>query len=226
VSPVTIYPVTGIPEVARGDDVAQLITDATSDLRDRDVVVVAHKIVSKAEDRVVESADRLLQARAEAAGILRSTPDMIIAETRHGYVCANAGVDASNVEDGHVVLLPLDPDLSARRIRTRLERGTGAQLAVIISDTFGRPWRLGQTNVAIGVAGMDAFVDYRGSRDHTGRELVATSICIADELAGAAEMVMGKAARIPAAIVRGAEVTFGRGAASSIVRPLEDDLFR
>jgi coenzyme F420-0:L-glutamate ligase/coenzyme F420-1:gamma-L-glutamate ligase len=158
--------------------------------------------------------------------ILRSTPDMIIAETRHGYVCANAGVDASNVEANHVVLLPLDPDLSARRIRARLEHLTGFQPAVIISDTFGRPWRLGQTNVAIGVAGMEPFMDYRGDLDHTDRELVATRICIADELAGAAEMVMGKSSRIPVAIVRGAEVTMGRCSASSIVRPLEDDLFR
>jgi coenzyme F420-0:L-glutamate ligase / coenzyme F420-1:gamma-L-glutamate ligase len=226
VNPITIYPVTGIPEVASGDDIAALIAEATADVADGDVVVIAHKIVSKAEGRVVASEDRLVEARAEAARILRSTRDMIIAETRHGYVCANAGVDASNVDRGQVVLLPLDPDLSARRIRTRLERLTGAQLAVIISDTFGRPWRLGQTNVAIGVAGIDPFVDYRGTLDHTGGELVATLICIADELAGAAEMVMGKAERIPVAIVRGAAVTVGRGAASSIVRPIEDDLFR
>jgi coenzyme F420-0:L-glutamate ligase/coenzyme F420-1:gamma-L-glutamate ligase len=226
VSPITIHPVTGIPEVASGDDIAALIADATADVVDGDVVVLAHKIVSKAEGRVVASGDRLVEARAEAARILRSTPDMIIAETRHGFVCANAGVDASNVDSGQVVLLPLDPDLSARRIRTRLERLTGAQLAVIISDTFGRPWRLGQTNVAIGVAGMDPFVDYRGALDHTGGELVATRICIADELAGAAEMVMGKAERIPVAIVRGAAVTGGRGAAASIVRPVDEDLFR
>ena len=225
-SPITIYPVVGIPEVEVGDDVAALIVDATSDVRDGDVIVIAHKIVSKAEGRVVPSSDRLVEARAESVMILRSTPDMIIAETRHGYVCANAGVDASNVKANHVVLLPLDPDLSARRIRARLEHLTGFQPAVIISDTFGRPWRLGQTNVAIGVAGMEPFMDYRGDLDHTDRELVATRICIADELAGAAEMVMGKSSRIPVAIVRGAEVTMGRGSASSIVRPLEDDLFR
>jgi coenzyme F420-0:L-glutamate ligase / coenzyme F420-1:gamma-L-glutamate ligase len=226
VSPVTIYPVTGIPEVGEGDDVAALVAAAAPDLLDGDVVVIAHKIVSKAEGRVVASTDRLVEARREAVGVLRSTADMIIAETRHGFVCANAGVDESNVAGNHVVLLPLDPDLSARRIRARLGHLTEADAAVIISDTFGRPWRLGQTNVAIGVAGMDPFVDYRGSLDHTGKELVATRLCIADELAGAAEMVMGKASRIPAAIVRGVEANFGRGAASSIVRPLEDDLFR
>jgi coenzyme F420-0:L-glutamate ligase / coenzyme F420-1:gamma-L-glutamate ligase len=226
VSPITIYPVTGIPEVGHGDDVAALIVDATSDVRDEDVIVIAHKIVSKAEGRVVASDDRLVAAHAESARVLRSTTDMIIAETRHGFVCANAGVDSSNVERNHVVLLPLDPDLSARRIRARLKHLTGSEPAVIISDTFGRPWRLGQTNVAIGVSGMDPFVDYRGALDHADRELVATRICIADELAGAAEMVMGKSLRIPVAIVRGAEVATGRGSASSIVRPLEDDLFR
>lgn len=225
-NPITIYPVTGIPDVEAGDDVAALIAAAAPDVLNGDVLVIAHKIVSKAEGRVVSATDRLVEARREAAGILRSTADMIIAETHHGFVCANAGVDASNIEEDRVVLLPLDPDLSARRIRARLGTLTGAETAVIISDTFGRPWRLGQTNVAIGVAGMDPFVDYRGSVDHTGKELVATRVCIADELAGAAEMVMGKASRIPVAIVRGLQVTGGRGAATSIVRPFKEDLFR
>lgn len=225
-SSITIYPVTGIEEVREGDDVAAHLAAAAPDLVDGDVVVVAHKIVSKAEGRVVASTDRRIEARSEAVRILRSSADMIIAETRHGFVCANAGVDASNVAGGHVVLLPLDPDLSARRIRARLERVTGAKIAVIISDTFGRPWRVGQTNVAIGVAGIEPFVDYRGSVDDDGNELVATHICIVDELAAAAEMVMGKAARIPAAIVRGVQAAFGPGAASSIVRPSDQDLFR
>jgi coenzyme F420-0:L-glutamate ligase/coenzyme F420-1:gamma-L-glutamate ligase len=226
VSSITIFPITGIPEVQPGDDIAALIVEASPELQDRDVVVVTHKIVSKAEGRVVTSTDRLEEARRESVSILRATADMIIGETRHGFVCANAGVDESNVEADHVVLLPLDPDLSARRLRTRLGNMTGENLAVIISDTFGRPWRLGQTNVAIGVAGIEPFVDYRGSLDGSGRELVATNICIADELAGAAEMVMGKAERIAAAIVRGSRAVFGRGAATSIVRPLEEDLFR
>lgn len=136
------------------------------------------------------------------------------------------GVDVPNVEGDQVVLLPLDPDLSARRLRARFLHLTGADVAVVISDTFGRAWRLGQTNVAIGVAGIDAFLDYRGGRDGQGRELVATHICVADELAGAAELVMQKTTGICAVIVRGAPVLFGRGSAASIVRPPEDDLFR
>jgi coenzyme F420-0:L-glutamate ligase/coenzyme F420-1:gamma-L-glutamate ligase len=152
--------------------------------------------------------------------------DMVIAETNHGLVCANAGVDASNVEGDNVVVLPRDPDASARRLRSRLLRLTGADVAVIVSDTFGRAWRLGQTNVAIGVAGMDPFVDHRGSTDTQGRVLDATRICVADEIAGAAEMVMGKADGICAAIVRGARIDRGRGAATDIVRPPSEDLFR
>ena len=151
---------------------------------------------------------------------------MVIAETRHGFVCANAGVDASNVEGDNIVLLPRDPDLSARRLRARLEHITDARLAVIVSDTFGRAWRLGQTNVAIGVAGMEPFVDHRGGEDAQGRTLSATLICVADELAGAAEIVMGKADRVCAARVRGARFSPGRGAATDIVRAPQDDLFR
>ncbi|MGH2786484.1 MAG: coenzyme F420-0:L-glutamate ligase [Actinomycetota bacterium] len=223
---ITISPVVGIPEVVEGDDVAALVAEAAPQLAGEDVVVIAHKIVSKAEGRVIPSTDKRVEALREAVRVLRSTPDMIIAETRHGFVCANAGVDTSNIAGERVVLLPLDPDLSARRIKARLLHLTGADVAVIISDTFGRPWRLGQTNVAIGVAGMEPFVDYRGSVDGAGRELGATRICVADELAGAAELVMAKAAGIPAAIVRGATVSRGRGAAGDIVRPPEEDLFR
>jgi coenzyme F420-0:L-glutamate ligase/coenzyme F420-1:gamma-L-glutamate ligase len=141
-------------------------------------------------------------------------------------VCANAGVDASNVAEDGVVLLPLDPDGSARRLRARIERLTGRTLAVIVSDTFGRAWRAGQTNVAIGVAGINPFVDYRGTTDSQGRELTATLICSADELAGAAELVMRKTTGICAAVVRGARVTFGRGSARAIVRPPAEDMFR
>jgi coenzyme F420-0:L-glutamate ligase/coenzyme F420-1:gamma-L-glutamate ligase len=151
---------------------------------------------------------------------------MVIAETRHGLVCANAGVDASNVEGGMICLLPVDPDASARRLRSRVGHLCGADVAVIISDTFGRAWRLGQTDVAIGVAGIEPFVDYRGETDRAGRPLTATRIAIADELAGAAEMVMGKTTGICAAIVRGAPVRWGRGAAAEIVRSPGDDLFR
>lgn len=225
-SEVTIVPVTRIPEVTPGTDLAALIVAGGVELRDGDVVVVAQKIVSKAEDRVVPGSDRRSAARDESVRILRQSGDMIISETRHGFVCANAGVDASNVEGDHVLLLPLDPDLSARRIRAALKHLTGADVAVIVADTFGRAWRIGQTNVAIGVAGMDAFTDYRGTRDSQGRDLTATRICTADELAGAAELVMGKANGVPVAVVRGASITPGRGSARDIVRPAGDDLFR
>jgi coenzyme F420-0:L-glutamate ligase / coenzyme F420-1:gamma-L-glutamate ligase len=222
---VEILAVEGIGEVRRGDDIAEQVV-RSAQLGDGDVLVIAHKIVSKAEGRVVRATDRRDAAAAESVRVLRRSGDMVISETRHGLVCANAGVDASNVEHDHVVLLPLDPDLSARRIRSRIEHLTGKDVGVIVSDTFGRAWRLGQTNVAIGVAGIDPFIDYRGTRDDFGVELTATRICIADELAAAAEMVMGKAERIPAAIVRGAPTRSGRGAGSEIVRPPAEDLFR
>jgi coenzyme F420-0:L-glutamate ligase/coenzyme F420-1:gamma-L-glutamate ligase len=151
---------------------------------------------------------------------------MVISETRHGFVCANAGVDSSNVEGDSVVLLPVDPDLSARRIKASVAHLTGADVAVIITDTFGRAWRVGQTDVAIGVAGLAPFADYRGTTDTQGRALYATRICVADELAGAGELVMGKAEGICAAIVRGFEWEPTRAAATDIVRPPSDDLFR
>lgn len=225
---IQIRPVVGIPEVQPGDDVAHHIFDATRTdlLRDGDVVVIAHKIVSKAEGRAVPGADRRTAALKESMRVLRRSGEMLISETRHGLVCANAGVDASNVPGDNVLLLPLDPDLSARRIRARLEHLVNVTLGVVIADTFGRAWRLGQTNVAIGVAGILPFVDYRSTTDDFGRALSATRICIADELAGAAEMVMGKTERVPAAVIRGARVEFGRATAAEIVRPPGEDLFR
>jgi len=228
VTELRITPVTGVPEVRSGDDVAELIARALGEdaLRDGDVVVIAHKVVSKAEGRVVPAASRVQVALGEARRVLRRVGDMVIAETRHGLVCANAGVDASNVEGDNVVALPRDPDASARRVRSRLKRLTGVDVAVIVSDTFGRAWRLGQTDVAIGVAGMDAFLDHRGPPAMQGRVLNATRICVADEIAGAAEIVMGKADGICAAIVRGARINRGRGAATDIVRPPQEDLFR
>lgn len=225
---VEIRPVEGLPEVEAGDDVARLIYDATRPHPpgDGDVIVIAHKIVSKAEGRVVAAADRRRTSLTESVRVLRRSGDMVISETRHGFVCANAGVDASNVDGGRVVLLPLDPDLSARRIRLRLGNLLGIDLGIVISDTFGRPWRLGQTNVAIGTAGIEPFLDYRGMTDDFGAALIATRICVADELAAAAELVMGKTQRIPAAVVSGVLVGFGRGSAADIVRPPSEDLFR
>ncbi|MDP9069404.1 MAG: coenzyme F420-0:L-glutamate ligase [Actinomycetota bacterium] len=226
---VRIIPVTGIPEVAAGDDLALLIQQAVAEqpLQDRDVVVVTQKVVSKSEGRTAPAGTKAEAVVAESRRILRRTAGgMVISETHHGFICANAGVDESNVPDGSMVLLPVDPDASARRIRARLEHLTGRQLAVIISDTFGRAWRIGQTDTAIGVAGIEAFNDYRGHTDTQGRELQATRIAVADELAGAAELVMGKSLGVCAAIVRGATVTFGRGAARDLVRPPGQDLFR
>jgi len=225
---IRIIGVRGIPEIGEGDDIATLIVEGSGEgaIHSDDIIVVAHKAVSKAEGRVVPGSDRRGAALAESARILRRQGEMVISETRHGFVCANAGVDASNVEGDNVVLLPLDPDLSARRLRARLHHISGVNVGIIISDTFGRAWRIGQTNVAIGVAGLLPFVDYRGTTDAQGRDLSATLICIADEIAGAAEMVMGKTTGVCAAIVRGAPARAGRGAATEIVRPPRGDLFR
>ena len=225
---IRVLPVRGIPEVAQNDDLGRLIVRAYpgDEVVDGDVVVVAHKAISKAEGRVVQATDRPAVAEGESTRLLRRSGDMVISETRHGFVCANAGVDASNVEAGMLALLPLDPDLSARRIRARISHLTGVDVAVVVSDTFGRAWRLGQTNVAIGVAGIDPFTDYRGTVDTFGNELNATRICTADELAGAAELVMAKATGVCAAVVRGAPVIPAAGSARSIVRPAVEDLFR
>ena len=226
---IRIIPIAGVPEVVTGDDVALLVTTAAGDgtFQDGDIIVITQKVVSKAEGRVVPTSDRDASIASESARIVRRTASgMVIAETKHGFVCANAGVDASNVDGDHIVLLPVDPDASARRIRARIKHLTGVDVAVVISDTFGRAWRLGQTDVAIGVAGIEPFVDYRGQFDAQGREMTATRIAVADEIAGAAEMVMGKVDKVCAAIVRGANVRWGRGAAVEIVRPPQDDLFR
>ncbi|HLI15050.1 MAG TPA: coenzyme F420-0:L-glutamate ligase [Acidimicrobiales bacterium] len=228
----TLLPVTGIGEVRRGDRLGALVARAVA-LHDGDVVVVTQKAVSKAEGRVVpiDESDpdaRLALVAAESVRLLRRRGDLVIAETRHGFVCANAGVDLSNVEAGHAVLLPLDPDRSARRIRAEIRRASGAEVAVIVSDTFGRPWRRGLTDVAIGCAGIAAVVDLRGTPDAYGRELRATEVCVADELAGAAELVMGKAAGVPAAVVRGVDPSLLRPGSvrAEVVRSASEDLFR
>jgi len=232
----TIIPVGGVPEVRPGDELAVLIQDAAEEqgtpLVDRDCVVVTQKVVSKAEGRLValDADDRDARRRlvdAESVRVLRRRGDLIISETPHGFVCANAGVDLSNVEDGVAALLPLDADRSARHIRDALRARAGVDAAVIVSDTFGRAWRHGLTDVAIGVAGVAAVVDLRGETDGLGRELQVTEVAVADEIAGAAELVMGKAARIAAAIVRGLDPSWQRdGSARELVRAPRDDLFR
>ena len=220
-----------------GDDLAELLAQAihaTNWLPQRsDVLVVTQKIVSKAEGRLVEiDPDDPLAHKAlvhdESVRILRRRGELLMTETRHGFVCANAGVDLSNVERGWAALLPVDPDRSARRIRDGLRARLGVEVGVIVSDTFGRTWRRGVTDVAIGTAGVAGVIDLRGTTDALGRELAVTEVCVADELAGAAELVMGKAAAVPVAIVRGVDPTWLRDGSvrSEIVRPYQEDLFR
>jgi coenzyme F420-0:L-glutamate ligase/coenzyme F420-1:gamma-L-glutamate ligase len=229
-----VLPVKGIGEVARGDDLAGVILTAVEsggmELRDRDVLVVTHKIVSKAEGAVVSGIDTEAAYREiveqQAVSIIRRRGDLIIAETSHGFVCANAGVDRSNTDAGTVVLLPEDPDRSAHKLRTRLERATGLTIGLIITDTFGRAWRRGVVDFAIGISGVPAIVDYRGKPDMQGRTMEVTEIGVADEIAAAADLVMGKADGIPVAIVRGLVFDEAGGRGADLVRPAEEDLFR
>ncbi len=228
----TVFGIAGLGEVRPGDDLAALIAGAV-DLRDRDVVVVTQKVVSKAEGQLVTVAHGDTEGRrrlveSESVRILRRRGELVIAETPHGFVCANAGVDFSNVPEGQAALLPRDPDRSARRIRAGIRAACGRVVGVVVSDTFGRPWRRGLTDVAIGCAGVLAVLDLRGSSDAVGRELQVTEVAIVDELAAAAELVMGKDRGIPAAIIRGAqEDWFGDGRVGrDLLRPAADDLFR
>jgi coenzyme F420-0:L-glutamate ligase/coenzyme F420-1:gamma-L-glutamate ligase len=239
---IAIIPVEGLPEIREGDDLAGLIA-ARAELENGDVLVVAQKAVSKAEGRIVRLAEvepsaearrlagdedprRLEVILRESKRIVRTRPPLVIAETRHGFVCASAGVDSSNApEPGTVVLLPEDPDASAARIRERLRELAGTEVGVVVSDSFGRPWRHGTTDVAIGLAGVRPLLDLKGVRDAAGYELHATVIAVADELAAAAELALGKTAGIPAALVRGYDAT-GEGCAHELVMPEERDLFR
>jgi coenzyme F420-0:L-glutamate ligase / coenzyme F420-1:gamma-L-glutamate ligase len=234
--------VKGLPEIEPGADLARLIADATS-LEDGDVVVVAQKVVSKAEGRIVRLADvepsdraraiaaggdarRIEVVLGESARIVRLRPPLVISQTRHGFVCASAGVDASNAPGPDtLVLLPVDPDASAAALRGSLRELTGRDVAVIVSDSFGRAWRQGTTDVAVGCAGLTPLVDLGGHRDRAGYDLHATVIAVADEIAGAAQLVMGKLDGIPVAVVRGLDVS-GEGTAADVVMPPERDLFR
>ena len=224
-----VSPLTGMPEVRSGDDLEALLGDAAEragGVAEGDVLVVAQKVVSKAEGRVEETDDVLAVVLREAKVVRRRRDDLVIAETEHGFVCASAGVDRSNAPgDGWVVLLPRDPDASATRIRAALAERFGAAPAVIVSDSFGRAWRQGTTDVAIGVAGMQPLLDLRGSADARGRPLESTVIAVADELAGAAQLVMGKAEGIPAVLLRGYAAPPGEGSARELVMPAERDLF-
>lgn len=229
-----VVPVPGLPEVRPGDDLAGMVAaacEAAIGLHDGDVVVVTQKVVSKAEGRLVDIDPEIGHrpiVEAESVRILRRRGDLIIAETEHGFVCANAGVDLSNVEAGQAALLPEDPDRSARRIRDALTHRFGVEVAVIVSDTFGRPWRRGVTDVAIGVAGLRPVIDLRGTADALGRELQVTEVAVADELAAAAELVMGKSTGIAVAVLRGVDPAWlGDGSVvDDLVRRPDEDLFR
>ncbi len=230
-----VAPIHGVGEVREGDDLAELLARhaGAGGLLDGDVLVVTQKIVSKAEGRIVpfDAADPGAKQRiveAESVRIVRRRGDLIIAETKHGFICANAGIDLSNVAAGTAALLPEDPDRSARRIREGLLHRHGIAVGVVVSDTFGRTWRRGVTDVAIGIAGVAAVVDLRGTPDATGRVLEATEVCVADEIAAAAELVMGKDKGVPAAVVRGVDPRWLRPASvkREIVRPPGEDLFR
>jgi coenzyme F420-0:L-glutamate ligase / coenzyme F420-1:gamma-L-glutamate ligase len=228
-SELRILPLTGIPEVEPGQDLASLVGDAVEragGLEEGDVVVVAQKVVSKAEGRVEETSDPIDVILREARAVRRRRAELIIAETEHGFVCASAGVDRSNAPGKNVVvLLPRDPDASAARIRDGLAERFGVAPAVIVSDSFGRAWRQGTTDVAIGIAGMQPLRDLRGTKDGRGYTLASTVIAVADELAGAAELVMGKTSGVPAVLVRGYRVPDGHGSARELVMPPERDLF-
>ena len=246
---VGIFPLAGLPEVSPGDDLAALIVEAAGRqglaFSAGDVFVIAQKVVSKAEGRIVRLDSVAPSERAsrwaaehqkdprvielvlrESSGIVRMERGVIVARTRHGFVCANAGVDVSNTREGTALLLPEDPDSSARKLQEQLAQAFGCHLAVIVSDTFGRPWREGLVNVALGVAGMAPLSDYRGQRDAHGKVMQATIIALADELAAAAGLVMGKLDRVPVAIVHGMAIQKGGGSGGDLIRAAERDLFR
>jgi coenzyme F420-0:L-glutamate ligase/coenzyme F420-1:gamma-L-glutamate ligase len=246
----TIIGLKGIPEIKKGDDIAEIIYSTLKKqnmyLQDKDIIVITQKIVSKSEGRIIDLSkikpSRLALRLAktskkdpriievilrESKSILRLKNGKIISETKHGFVCANAGVDKSNIEgENFVSILPKDPDKSAMKIREKLIELTGRNLAVIISDTFGRPWRIGQVNVAIGIAGLKPIKDYRGKKDMFNQELKVTMMAIADELASAAELVMNKSDGVPIAIIRGYDYPEGEASIKEIIRPIELDLFR
>jgi coenzyme F420-0:L-glutamate ligase / coenzyme F420-1:gamma-L-glutamate ligase len=231
------WSVEGIGEIVPGQQLGDIIVEACSQepngpLRDNDVLVVTQKIVSKAEGRLVEidpddPVSHKVLVEEEAVRIVRRRGDLIITETKHGFVCANSGIDLSNVERGYAALLPIDSDRSARRIRDIVRAKLGVNVGVIVSDTFGRPWRKGLTDVAIGVAGIAGVVDLRGTEDALGRVMQVTEVAVADELACAAELVMGKSTGVPVAIIRGADPMWFRDSSmDEIVRPPSEDLFR
>lgn len=240
-------PLAGLPEVAEGTELGRLLAESTT-LAGDEIVVLSHKVVSKAEGRVrdlaaVEPGERATElaertgkdpglvelALQESRAVIRAEPDVLICETRSGWICANAGIDASNLPAGQVALLPLDADASARRIRAQIAEQAGASPAVLVADSFGRPWRLGQADIAIGCAGIAPLADWRGRADAGGRRLEATEIALADQIAAAADLVRDKDSRIPGAVIAGLGhlVTADDGpGAAAMQRPPTEDLFR
>jgi coenzyme F420-0:L-glutamate ligase/coenzyme F420-1:gamma-L-glutamate ligase len=246
---IEIFPLPGLPEIETGADLARLIAEAASAhgfiARNGDIFVIAQKIVSKAQGRIVRLDGITPSERAaawakqwdkdarvielvlrESSRIVRMERGIIIAETRHGFVCANAGIDLSNAEEGTAILLPDDPDGAAAALRVSLEASFSVEIGLIVSDTFGRPWREGLVNVALGVSGIAALIDYRGEKDANGKVLQATIIAAADELASAAELVMGKSDRVPVSILRGVTSKSREGSGGELIRPRQKDLFR
>lgn len=248
---IEIIPILIRDDIKKGDDIADLIIKSIKDknesLQENDVVIITHKIISKAEGRTTDLRNivpsevskkissntgkdpRLVELIiSQSNEIVKIERDIIITETKHGFVCANAGIDTSNVGklSDHVLLLPDDPDESARNIRNDLNANTGVNVGIIISDTFGRPFRKGQVNIAIGVAGIDPIKSYIGKRDMYGKILRVTEIAIADEITSAAELVMGKSSRVPVSIVRGYDFSFNDSSISKVTRSKKDDLFR
>ena len=233
----TAWGIEGIGEIVPGDQVGDIVVDACSaepngPLQNFDVIVVTQKIVSKAEGRLVaidpdDPVSHKQLVEDEAVRIVRRRGDLIITETKHGFVCANSGIDLSNVERGYAALLPIDSDRSARRVRDIVKARLDIDVGVIVSDTFGRPWRNGLTDVAIGVAGIAGVLDLRGTPDALGRVMQVTEVAIADELASTAELVMGKSNGIPVAVIRGVDPSWFRDSSMrEIVRPAQEDLFR
>jgi len=232
---IEIIPIGGIPEIGPGDDLPLIIIQALARkplvLEDGDIVVVTHKIVSKAEGALVDvdpndpDSHRVV-ALEQAESVIRRRGNLVITQTKHGFICANSGVDRSNMPAGQVALLPHQPDKSAHGIRRRIEELTGTSIGVVITDTFGRPWRRGLTDVAIGLSGLPAIIDHRGRPDAQGRIMEVTEVAVADEIAAAADLVMGKADNVPVAVIRGLELIGNEGRAADLVRPPAEALFR
>jgi coenzyme F420-0:L-glutamate ligase/coenzyme F420-1:gamma-L-glutamate ligase len=228
---ITIIPIKNFPEIAEGDDLIELLIycleNSTISIEENDIIVITQKIVSKSESRLRNLEDVTFEEllAAESTEIIRKRGDLVIARTKHGFICANAGIDKSNIENGHALLLPIDPDKSASKYREQIYARLQKKVAVIISDTFGRPWRVGQVNFAIGSSGIEPLVSYIGSTDTFENELNATEIAIIDEIASSAELVMEKTLNIPIAILRGVNYRDSKNNAKDLIRKKDEDFF-